>query len=133
MKHRAQVLLLVLFLLILSGMLVAGLGAMWRSEISMSSSGKDGLLAFYLAQSGIERAKAELRNNWDWPLGTSSFSASLGEGDYDLTISRPSADRRVIVSTGMVREAMREVSVSIDRSTTMPYTYTQTGWSWREI
>lgn len=131
MKHKAQVLLLVLFLLILSGTLVAGLGAMWRSEISMSSSEKDGLLAFYLAQSGIERAKAELRNNWDWP-GPATFSASLGEGDYDVMVSSPSADRRVIVSTGMVREAMREMSVSIDRSTTMPYTYTQVGWTWRE-
>lgn len=130
MKNKGQVILLVMFLLALSGTLIGGLSIMWRNEINIRSLEKNNLLAFYIAQAGIERAKIELKSNWDWS-GVSDIS--LGAGTYNIRVSTINPRRRNIVSSSQVKECLSEITVNIERSPTMPYTYSQMDSTWGEI
>ena len=146
MSRRAQTLLLVMFLLILAGALVAGLTRMWLAEIKMRSLGRDGLLAFYLAEAGIERSKAELKQNWAWPgmdsnennVADDSEKALLGEGVYWVDVYRDTADPNKVTleAHGGARDAHRVIRVELERiaSGNPPtYGYRQVLWSWQEI
>ena len=152
MARRAQTLLLVLFLLVLAGVLVAGLARMWQAEISMRSLERDGLIAFYLAQAGIERAKVEVLGD----VGLSGNSAWHNDLDimgdnynfrYNFNVAILGT-QRTLIGTGEVLDtnnnllAHREITVTIDgiddtNSASPPqdtdYSGTVVAWSWREI
>lgn len=57
---KGQALLLVFLLLLIVGIMIGALASMWQAEIKIRSSEREGLIAFYLAQAGVERAKIEL-------------------------------------------------------------------------
>ena len=150
MARRAQTLLLVLFLLVLAGVLVAGLAGMWQAEISMRSLERDGLIAFYLAQAGIERAKVELENNWDWggmdtnndDVADNSEKISLGDGTYWCDIvsrdetGAPTDRRATLKAHGWVRDAHRVIQVELEQIASgdpPTYNYSQVAGSWEEI
>lgn len=55
-----QVLIFIFFFLLTLGVLAGSLAVMWQSQVRTLSSEKEGLIALYLAQAGIERAKIEV-------------------------------------------------------------------------
>ncbi|MGE5308829.1 MAG: hypothetical protein ACM3OC_07085 [Deltaproteobacteria bacterium] len=120
MTDRGQVLLYVLILLLLSAALGGALSAMWNVEIVKRSAQRDGVLAYYLAQAGIEKAKNQLgASDFNWAgygaFGDDTFS--LGEGNVTVSISRPWPRIVDINATGRVRNATRTIYLRVDNLT----------------
>lgn len=135
-----------LFILAVFGALSAGLAVMWESEMRTRASGRDGLIAFYLAQAGIERAKIELANNEGW---TGGGPFALGGGTYSVAAVNiacppgPYNTCRQITSIGSITSggstlAERQIvaSASLDRPPLDPLNTSgdedPLAWSWRE-
>jgi len=130
MKKNAQVLLLTMLLLALASIMVIGLSGMWKAEVGIISYSKNGLTAFYLAQAGLERAKTDLKYNWSLAL----ITGNIGSGDYQVAITFPSPDLRVISSTGRIGNSIKVVQAEVLRTGAAPfYTYSQVLGSWKEI
>lgn len=122
--------LFVLLLMLIGVVLGSGISSMWNSMMSRRTAEKDGLIAFYCAQAGIERGKAELGNGtagWLW-AGTPS-AVGLGEGNYSVAIATPAFGQRDIISTGEVRHARRTITLRVDNSTG---SMNKTAYSWAE-
>lgn len=82
-SKKAQVLLFVIFLILILAILAGGLGLMWESGLFTHSLVKGDLKCFYVAQAGIERAKAEFANlNWGFTGGKESFDG----GNYTVSV-----------------------------------------------
>jgi len=64
-----QALLLSLFLLLVISIIIAGLSQMLIRDVQIRSIREYNTIAFYLAQSGIEKAKVEILYDY-WPAGT---------------------------------------------------------------
>ena len=77
--RKSQALVFVLFILAVFGALAGGIAVMWESEIRTRSSDRNSLIAFYLAQAGVERAKRAVLNNVSF-----SGNAPLWYNDMDL-------------------------------------------------
>lgn len=112
-----QALLFVFFLLLSIGVVTVALAGLWRSEIQMRTLEREGLLAFYLAGAGLERAKAELAQDEGW---AGDVGGSLGEGAYQIDPVQsipcppgPFETCKTIASTGTVRGATRRIAVGI--------------------
>lgn len=137
LQKKGQALVFVLFILAVFGALAGGLAVMWESEIRTRDLDRDGLIAFYLAQAGIENAKIWAKNN----PGTLSFSnpwVSLGGGWYNFTVADPGIpNSRTLNSTGQVQDASgniiaeRQLNVQVQGIGAPPES--QTPWTWREI
>lgn len=139
---KGQAIIFVLFLLAVFGALSGALAVMWQAELQTRSSERDGLVAFYLAQAGIERAKTELANNESW---AGVGPVSLGAGTYTVTaagIACPPGPYNTcmqITSIGNVSSADRRIVVSVSLDTPPldpPNTLGDEAvldWSWREI
>lgn len=56
--NKSQALVFILLILAVFGALAGGIAVMWESEIRARTSERDGLTAFYLAQAGMEHARA---------------------------------------------------------------------------
>lgn len=133
---RGQALLFVFFLLLIVSILVIALSNMWQAEIKTRSLEKDGLIAFYLAQAGVERAKIEARNGVitapDW-----SSEQSLGGGRYYFYIENIGANQRLLRSIGQGLDnsgntiAERRIEVRVQGIGAPPES--QIPWTWREI
>ncbi len=124
MKNNAQLLITVLFLLLMVGTLAGALAALWPAEIRMRVEERQGLIAFYLAQAGIERAKIEVINDVTL-FGTSAWLNDLDlAGDsytfrYNFNVVIMGPQRRLI-GRGEVLDlnnnllAQREIEVRIN-------------------
>lgn len=135
---RGQALLFVFFLLLVVGILTGALAVMWQAEIRTRSLEKDGLIAFYLAQAGIERAKIEARNGVIIPGG--SPAQTLGAGRYYYYIQDIGGGQRLLRSIGQGLDASgnpsaeRQIEVRVSgMGTPLPGDDAQVSWSWREI
>lgn len=133
---RGQALIFVFFLLVIVGILAGALANMWQAEIQTRTAERDGLIAFYLAQAGIERAKIEARNgvitapNW-------SSAQTLGDGRYYFYIENIGANQRLLRSIGQRLDssgnviAERRIEVRVQGIGAPPES--QVSWSWQEI
>ncbi|OGX26659.1 MAG: hypothetical protein A3J51_00450 [Omnitrophica WOR_2 bacterium RIFCSPHIGHO2_02_FULL_45_21] len=133
-----QALLFVFFLLLVVGILTGALAVMWQAEIRTRALEKDGLIAFYLAQAGIERAKIEARNGAIIPGGSSA--QTLGAGRYYYYIEDTGGNQRLLRSIGQWLDASgnpsaeRQITVRVSgMGTPLPGDDAQVSWSWREI
>lgn len=130
MKNKAQVLLLTMLLLALASIMIIGLSGMWKSEVGIISYNKNGLTSFYLAQAGLERAKIALKYNWS----LATLSGNIGSGSYQVAVTFPGPDLRIISSTGSIGDSVKVVQAEVIRTGTTPfYTYSQVQGSWKEI
>lgn len=133
---RGQALIFVFFLLLIVGILAGALANMWQAEIKTRGLERDGLIAFYLAQGGIERAKIEARNgvvtapNW-------SSEQPLSGDRYYFYIEDIGADQRLLRSIGQRLNnsgnviAERRIEVRVQGIGASPES--QVSWSWQEI
>jgi hypothetical protein len=116
LKNKGQVLLFVFILLILTSILVIGIGSMWESGLQTYRSQLDSLVAFYMAQAGMEHATEDFiilgEANYDTYPGT---SGSLGIGNYTVTIGLPHGGpkHRTVSSIGRCGNAERRISFDI--------------------
>jgi hypothetical protein len=130
MKKNAQVLLLTMLLLALASIMVIGLAGMWKAEVGVTSYSKNGIIALYLAQAGLERAKIALKYNWS----LASLTGNIGSGNYKVNIILLGPDLRSISSTGSIGGSVKVVQAQIKRTGVTPfYTYNQIQGSWKEI
>jgi len=146
-RKKGQALLFVFFLLLIVGILMGALAVMWEAEIQTRSETRDSLLAFYIAQAGIERAKVELAYNEDWPvLGGGSFGpVTFGGGSYSIQVQNiacppgPYNTCREITSIGRIRNSERRIVTGVSLDSPPPDPPDTPGdernlpWSWREI
>jgi hypothetical protein len=151
---KGQALFFVFLLLLIVGILSGALASMWQAEIKIRSLDKEGLIAFYLAQAGTERAKIELRWDpvWDPDGGVFYNLPSLGsEWGYAVDVIPVAGQpgQRDILCRGGKRndvtvpwnsteelEIERRITVRIEGLDTPPPITGddgEIGWSWREI
>ena len=139
-SKKSQALLFVFFLLLIVGILAGALAVMWQAEIEIRGAEKEGLVAFYLAQAGIENAKIYARHNpssFPYQSGWINFSG----GRYNFTIAQvgPGPNRRNLSSTGQALDssgnpiAERQLGVEVQGIGT-PSTADdqQLPWAWHE-
>lgn len=160
--RNSQVLIVILFLLFIVGILAWGLIGVLESEIKIIPLQEHNLVAFYLAQAGIEQAKIEVLYGY-WSAGTSQgpdtaannyWSQNLDiAGDsytyeYRYTIVTPAGStQRGLTGEGRVLDvnnnvlAQRQIVVTVtgirDSAPPAGEDDDETGgilpWSWREI
>ena len=144
---RGQALLFVFFLLLMVGILAGALAVVCEAEIKTRSLERDGLIAFYLAQAGIEGAKIELINNpsWDPNLGTFYNLPLLGiEWGCAIDVISVGGQQRDIICRGGKRkstvipwsgteelEIERRIKVRVQGIGAPPAS--QVPWTWQEI
>ena len=137
---KSQAMIFILFVTAVFAILGSGLASMWESELRTRSSDRDGLIALYLAQAGIEEAKIWIRNN---PGGLFPFNSpwqNFGSGRYGYTVNTLGGVNRNIISAGQTLDAAanpiaeRQISLQITNIET-PNIDTandiQAAWSWR--
>ena len=141
-SRKGQALLFVFFLLLIVGILAGALAVMWPAEIKTRGLERDGLIAFYLAQAGVERAKIELAYNETW---TGGGPYSFGGGTYTVSVQNvacppgPYNTCREITSIGRIASVERRITctVSLDKPPLdppdTPGDEEMVSWSWREI
>jgi len=127
-NQKGQILLVVFMLLLFSSIILGGVVMLWQSSLNTSGLQKYSLAAFYLAQSGIERACAEIMykaateptgpngiDNW-LDGGQSFFEPNLAGGSYlvDITMGT-GADKNMvkIVSMGKMGNSERKIQLKI--------------------
>lgn len=151
---KSQAMFFVLFILAVLSVLSAGLAVMWQSEMRTRASDRDGLIAFYLAQAGIERAKMEILNNVTFSGNAPGWYTDLDVvGDnytfnYNCSLTIPPGfpNRRTIIGRGEILDtagnllAHREIQVTVDGiidgdsdGADDNGLATLQAWSWREI
>ncbi len=143
-NQKGQILLVVFILLLLVSVLVAGTSFMWQAGVNTASWERDSLRAFYIAQAGLERGRAEIAyyvdDNYNATYNNQSFG-SVGSinGSYDLVISVVDASTKEIVSTGRFGNSTREIitRVGVDGAGGPPYgvawgVNTKRGDTWKE-
>jgi len=91
---------LILTILAFSVLIVAS------NEITLTRKDINKTKAFYAAEAGLGMAISDLPN-------TNSFSGTLGNGEYDVTITPVSAYRWTIESVGSVNMATRRIRVVV--------------------
>jgi hypothetical protein len=122
-NRKGQVLLVVFMMLLLIGTLVAGVSLMWQSGVNNADSARDSLRAFYLAQAGIERARAEIvvANHGSYGNPVVTFpNQPLGGGFYDLSIDWKNANTKEINSIGRYGNSTRAIITRVDNGTVGP-------------
>lgn len=140
-KSRAQALLFSLFVLFVIGALAVVLAYVLRRGIQTHRNHRDGSIAFYLAQAGLERAKAAVAqapppaNDW-YPCGDDTNPAcwyqDLSSGWYKFNIVG-AGNIRTVSSKGRVIGlsgeplAERQLQVIVNRAIKA-----QISWSWTE-
>jgi len=114
-KNKGQVLLFVFILLILTSILVTGIANLWESGLQLNRSQLESLVAFYMAQSGLQRAAVDLAG-YDKANDYSGCPlTSLGIGNYVVTKSTQ-GNRIKFTSVGRCGNAERAVSFTLPKN-----------------
>ncbi|MFA5008708.1 MAG: hypothetical protein WC546_05760 [Candidatus Omnitrophota bacterium] len=131
-RVKSQALLSVILLLTLVAIFIAGLTSTWRAEVKIHLNTRDSVLALYVAEAGLERAKIELANNWTWS-GIAS-PAQFGQGTYTVSVNAVNPSKKNVIAIGKVRNCEKQLSINIQQTGVAPFfIYIQEPWSWREI
>ncbi|MFA5118638.1 MAG: hypothetical protein WC695_07265 [Candidatus Omnitrophota bacterium] len=137
-RNKGQVLLFVFFLLAVVSFLVGALSTIWEAKVKVGALQKKGITAFYLAQAGVERAKYELKNNWNWTGILEASKVSLGDGFYWVELANrddtsPAVYREVTVTGhGQIGDINKTISVRLRVDIGVPNSYSQVNLSWVE-
>ncbi len=139
-NQKSQAILLIIFLLLLSGILIGALSVMWKSEIRTRYYGKEGMVAFYLAEAGIEQAKVWARQNLGAILPyNSGWVLGFSGGRYQFTVAQatpPNPDRRKLSGIGQTLNSSAERRIEVEIRGMLTPDPTDDGilaWSWREM
>lgn len=65
-EKKTQILIFIAFSLLFVTLLISLLAVTFKELTLIRTNQRDGLLAFSMAQAGLERAKIEFSNNWGW-------------------------------------------------------------------
>lgn len=140
--RKAQALFLVLFLLAVLGVLSGALTVMWQADIQARILERDGLIAFYLAQAGIENAKIWARYNPGGPFPyNSAWLINLNGGRYRFTVTPGMGNVRILNATGQALDASgnplaeRQISLQVQgiEFPINPANDSAVAWAWQEI
>jgi hypothetical protein len=132
-NRKGQALFLSLLLIFMLAILTGGLAAMWQSEVQIRGLEKNNMIALYMAQAGLERAKIVAK----YGLPRSASPTLLGGGRYTYTITDNylgDANRKSLTGTGQVLDsagniiAERTISVVVHGFSTPPLS--QDAFSW---
>jgi hypothetical protein len=132
--RKGQVLLFTFFLLAIVSVLVGVLSTVWEAKIKIGAVQKDKVAGFYLAQAGVERAKAELKNNWNWAGIAEASKVSLGAGYYWVELTNrddttPGVYREVTATGhGQFGGINKTVSVRLRVDIGVPNSYSYDSW-----
>ena len=135
-SKTGQALVFAIFLLALAGMLASAVAGIWGNALRLRSLETRSLIAFYLAQAGIERAKIEAKIGAVTAPGWSSAQI-LGGGTYSYYIEDIGSNQRVLRSIGKCLDssgntvATRMIEVKAQNISSPPES--QIAWSWQEI
>jgi len=144
-KVKGQVVIyLMFFFVVLLAIMGRQLSMRWTADIDALEAQKAELIAFYLAQAGIEQAKVELRDNSAyWPFSGSypPINGNVPTGTFSEDIYYVSPTQRRIVSTGTPYSAFtgisgvsKRIEVIIDGVGTAPTgDDTVVSLSWKEL
>lgn len=93
-------------------------------ELSFNKRHKD--QAFYVAEAGMEHAMIQLYNDQDWRAGFAY--ETIGEGFYVVMLKDSSTvpallDTVVVISRGLVGEAVGEIEVHVIKKDIQPFKY----------
>lgn len=125
--RNGQALLFCVLLMVLAGILAPAAAGIWGNEMRLRSLEARGLIAFYLAQAGIEEAKIRAKNN----LGDfASLWIDLGGGRYRYDVDDGPGET-ILNSTGQALDASGNVIA--ERRITARVDSGQVLWSWQEI
>ena len=139
---RGAALVTVLAIIVAVVLLGGALFMLGTGEADLVEYGVDSARAFYLAESGVERARSYLEalaedDPTAEPVGTTFESQPLGDGTYTATIVAeidPGGWERAfeILSTGEKDNAVRQVRVTVVEQTFAAYQWfvDQGGWRW---
>lgn len=123
-KHnKGQAFLFVFFLFLLAGILASGLSNIWESSTQTYGATRNGILAFYLAQAGLERAKKWAQYNPAGPFPHNSADYNLGAGRYRFSVATLGGDNRRLTATGEVLSgsgavlATKRLQLDVNRAT----------------
>ena len=105
---KAQILLFVMFVMAIAGVFGVLLADMWEKEQIVRSTDRDTLIAFYLAQAGVERAKVEILYAVDLVGDSASYSDLDDSNDnynfyYSFNVAI-SGTQRTLIGRGDVYE-----------------------------
>jgi type II secretory pathway pseudopilin PulG len=128
--RRGQVFIFVFLLMMIVGILAAGVAITWQAKTQVQALQRQSLIAFYLAQAGIERGKIEVLYGY-WSAGTYNINNQNDldlAGDnyqffYDIVIVNPmpggGGTTRRLTATGRVLDlagneiACRQIQVDV--------------------
>ncbi|MCD6228539.1 MAG: hypothetical protein J7K17_03605 [Candidatus Omnitrophica bacterium] len=124
---NTQALIFTVFMIALVAIIGIGLWNLWEPVLQIHSLHQENLIAFYLAQAGIERAKVEVLNNVNLS-GTSSWFTDLDPDPsdsyqlrYRFRIQSGGADKRILRGDGQIFDtnrsqviAFRQINVTVD-------------------
>jgi hypothetical protein len=119
-NQKGQILLVVFMLLIFTGIMVAGTAFLWQSAVNTTALEKDSLRAFYLAQAGIERGRAEISFHNSNSYSDHFDNPSFGGGSYEVDISNHGI-RKEIVSTGRYGNSTRVINMTVAKNPGGPF------------
>jgi len=110
----------VFMLLLFVSIMVGGAAFLWQSGVNTAALQKDSLRAFYIAQAGIERGRAEIAFNSTTNPNMQTYQPSFLNntafgGSYDLIITSIAADTKEILSRGRFNNSTREINMTITR------------------
>jgi Tfp pilus assembly protein PilX len=111
--QKGQILLVVFMLMIFTGLIIGGAAFLWQSAVNTTALEKDSLRAFYIAQAGIERARAEIAYEKNDDYNHTFSNQPFGGGSYNLDIVRIAADTKEIISTGKFGNSTREIKMRV--------------------
>ncbi len=112
--------LIFVFILVTFGV---ALLTMTSNEIKLSALHRDSTKAFYLAESGIQKAIEELDEDFSWRSGFNN--EFLYDGNYTVVVEDPTDDETIpanhvrIISTGKVNRPEREIIVLVKEAIAM--------------
>ena len=98
MNNRGAALIIVFAVILVLAILGSAILSRSISENNIAQRYSESTQAFWLAESGINRALYELRNNYD--LNSVSATA-LGQGGYQVSIAQ-SGQNRIVTATGYI-------------------------------
>jgi len=131
-KQKGQVLLVVFMMLIMVSIIVGGTALLWQSSLSTAALEKDSLRAFYIAQAGVERGRAEIAvaENDSYGQPIVYFNLSSGGGFYNVTIYKQGNDK-VINSMGRFGNSTRGIETQVEKGVNW-HAHKKSKYFWKE-
>ena len=126
-NQKGQILIVVFSLMLLVSILVAGVSLIWQSGANTASLERNSLRAFYIAQAGIERGRAEIAAAVNDTYHATFSGVSFGGGSYDLSIAAIDVNTKEIISTGSFSNSTREIKM---RAGVAPGHPDGNAWGW---